>query len=145
MFIAVGDGDLFYKSPGPMWASAPTTPTIDCSTNRNLEEREKYKKCISLLLSALLVMGLLAFCGAGDPTNAARLANIPVWTVHGAKDPTVPVQGSRDMSEAMQGFPDADFRYTELPDNEHDVWNHTYTNQEIFSWLFSQSKTGANP
>lgn len=79
-------------------------------------------------------------CGAGDPGNAAKLADVGVWTIHGAMDPTVPVQGSRDMAEAMKALPEADFHYTELPTHEHDVWNYTYTNWEIFTWLFSQSK-----
>lgn len=80
----------------------------------------------------------IPMCSAGDPSKAEQLKDIPIWAVHGAKDPTVPVQGSRDMAQALEGAPN--FHYTELADNEHDVWTYTYTNTEIFTWLFSQKK-----
>ena len=60
--------------------------------------------------------------------------------IHGALDPTVPVQGSRDMYEAIQSAGGEKIRYTELPNYEHDVWNYTYGNVEIFQWLFDQKK-----
>ena len=43
MFIAVGDGDLFYKSPGPMWASAPTGVVVKVAINWNLPNRTQEK------------------------------------------------------------------------------------------------------
>ncbi|MBR4863184.1 MAG: prolyl oligopeptidase family serine peptidase [Oscillospiraceae bacterium] len=79
-------------------------------------------------------------CGAGDPGMAETLKNIPVWAVHGAKDPTVPVSGSRDMATALENVGGTLWHYTELPDNEHDVWNYTYGNAEIFAWLMAQRK-----
>lgn len=82
----------------------------------------------------------VAMCGAGDPSHADALAQIPIWAVHGAKDPTVPVTGSRDMVEAIQAVGGDKIRYTELPDAVHDVWNYTYANTEIFTWLLSQKK-----
>lgn len=82
----------------------------------------------------------IAMCGAGDPTKASTLVDMPVWAIHGAKDPTVPVTGSREMVAAIQAAGGTKVHYTELPDNEHDVWNYTYSNYEIFSWLFSQKK-----
>lgn len=82
----------------------------------------------------------IPMCGAGDPDKASILKNIPIWAVHGAKDPTVPVSGSRDMANALEAVGATRFRYTELPDAEHDVWNYTYSNMEMFTWLFSQKK-----
>ena len=79
-------------------------------------------------------------CGAGAPDAAERILNTPVWAVHGVKDPTVPVSGSREMVEAIQKLGGTKVRYTELPDHDHDVWTYTYSNEEIFTWLFSQSK-----
>ena len=80
-------------------------------------------------------------CGAGDPTKADILAKLPIWAIHGALDPTVPVSGSRDMAAAIEKCDPVDFHYTELPDAEHDVWNYTYKNAEIMKWLFSQKKS----
>lgn len=82
----------------------------------------------------------VAMCGAGDPSKADILKDIPIWAVHGAKDPTVPVSGSQDMVEAIKASGGEKINYTELADNEHDVWSYTYSSYEIFSWLFSQNK-----
>lgn len=82
----------------------------------------------------------VAMCGAGDPSKAEQLKDMPIWAIHGGKDPTVPVKGSQDMAQALESAAAADFHYTELPNNEHDVWNYTYQNAEIFTWLFSQKK-----
>ena len=82
----------------------------------------------------------IPMCGAGDPNKASVLKDIPVWAVHGALDLSVPVSGSRDMARALEAVGAPDFHYTEIPDAEHDVWNYTYQNQEMFKWLFSQKK-----
>ncbi len=82
----------------------------------------------------------VAMCGGGDPSKASVLKDIPIWAVHGALDPTVPVSGSQDMAKAMEAVGAKDFHYTEIADAQHDVWNYTYANAEIFSWLFSQKK-----
>ena len=82
----------------------------------------------------------VAMCGAGDPNQASVLKDIPVWAIHGALDPTVPVAGSRDMAAALESVGAADFHYTELPENQHDVWTYTYNNAEIFQWLLSRTK-----
>ena len=82
----------------------------------------------------------VAMCGAADPSQAATLVDVPVWAIHGVKDPTVPVSGSQEMVAAIQAAGGTKVRYTELPDHEHDVWSYTYTDPEIFNWLFSQVK-----
>lgn len=79
-------------------------------------------------------------CGAGDPSKAEILKEIPIWAVHGGMDPTVPVQGSRDMAAALEAAGAEDFHYTEIATAEHDVWNYTYDSEEIFSWLLSRVK-----
>lgn len=79
-------------------------------------------------------------CSSADPTKANVLKDIPVWAIHGAKDPTVPVEGSRTITEAIKAAGGTKVKYTELPNNEHDVWTYTYSNTEIFTWLFSQEK-----
>lgn len=82
----------------------------------------------------------VAMCGAADPNQADILKDIPVWTIHGVLDPTVPVKGSQDMAQALEAVGAVDFHYTELPENEHDVWTYTYSNFEIFDWLLSRTK-----
>ncbi|HVB20936.1 MAG TPA: prolyl oligopeptidase family serine peptidase [Ktedonobacteraceae bacterium] len=82
--------------------------------------------------------------GAGDPTKASRLVNLPIWAFHGGSDSLVPVSGSRDMIQAIKaagGHP----RYTEFPGVNHVIWDIVYSTANtpspvpnFFSWLFSQ-------
>jgi len=84
--------------------------------------------------------------GAGDPSKAAELVNLPIWDFHGGADSTVPVSGSRDMIAAIRaagGHP----RYTEYPGQEHGVWVNPYTllgrpspTPDFFAWLFAQHR-----
>ena len=87
-----------------------------------------------------LFTAAVPMCGAGDPNQAERIKNIPIWAVHGAKDPIVPVSGSRDMAAALEKAGARDFHYTELPEVQHDAWNYTFSCPEIFKWLFGQRK-----
>jgi predicted peptidase len=43
----------------------------------------------------------IPIAGAGDTTQAAAIAHIPVWDSHGSADPNVPVIGSRNMWTAL--------------------------------------------
>lgn len=88
-------------------------------------------------------------CGAGDPSQAAKLAHLPIWAFHGADDPVVPVSGSRQMVAAIRaagGHP----RYTEYPDVGHGSWVYAYSiagkpspTPDLFPWLFAQRKPTA--
>lgn len=82
--------------------------------------------------------------GAGDPSKAADLKDLPIWAFHGSGDTSVPVTGSRAMITAIQatgGNPS----YTEFSNQGHSVWGWVYgfnggsllvTN--FYPWLFSQ-------
>ena len=87
-----------------------------------------------------LFTAAIAMCGAGDPSKAELMVDTPIWAIHGALDPTVPVSGSQDMVKAIEAAGGTKIKYTELADAQHDVWTYTYANQEMFTWLFSQVK-----
>lgn len=84
--------------------------------------------------------------GAGDPSRAAVLTNLPIWAFHGSADATIPVSGSRSMIAAIQaagGHPS----YTEFAGQGHGVWPYVYSLNTsslrvagFFPWLFSQHK-----
>lgn len=84
--------------------------------------------------------GAVPMCSGGDPNKADIIKDIPIWAVHGAVDTTVSVAGTRKMATALQAVGAENFHYTELPDAGHDVWTYTFSNTEIFQWLFSQQK-----
>lgn len=82
---------------------------------------------------------LVPICGGGNPANAAKLAQLPIWVFHGAKDPTVPIARSKEMVEALKaagGNP----KFTVYPEAGHDSWTETYNNPELYKWLLEQKR-----
>ena len=80
---------------------------------------------------------MVPICGGGMYWNAGRLANVPVWAFHGAKDPTVFVEESKKMVDAVNAC-GGNARLTIYPENGHDSWTDTLTNPEVFKWLLEQ-------
>jgi predicted peptidase len=86
-----------------------------------------------------LFAAAMPVCGGGDLNYAPQLTKIPIWVFHGGADHTVPVTRSRDMVAAITkagGNP----KYTEYPGVDHDSWGRTYSNPEVWDWLFAQHK-----
>lgn len=79
-------------------------------------------------------------CGAGDPSHAADIADIPLWVFHGAKDTEVPVSGSREMTEALKAAGASELHYTEYPDMGHWIWLAAYEEPGLLEWLLSCSQ-----
>ena len=82
----------------------------------------------------------IPLCGAGDPTQAAKLTKIAIWAFHGARDEAVSVEGSRSMIKAIRkagGNP----KYTEYPDTNHDVWTKAFNEPELLPWVFAQKRS----
>ena len=86
-----------------------------------------------------LFAAAIPICGGGDPDHAAKLISIPLCVVHGGSDRTVPVVRSREMVSAIQAS-GGNVKYSEYPGVDHDSWSQTYSNPEIWDWLFSQAK-----
>jgi predicted peptidase len=83
---------------------------------------------------------IVPICGGGNPADAPKLASIPTWVFHGAKDSTVPIQRSKEMVEAIKsagGNP----KFTIYPEAGHDSWTETYNNPELYQWLLEQKKS----
>jgi predicted peptidase len=88
-----------------------------------------------------LFAAAVPICGGADETTAVKIANVPVWVFHGAKDGAVNVERSRRMVEALKkagGHP----KYTEYPEVGHDSWVRAYKDPEMFAWLFAQKADG---
>ncbi len=87
-----------------------------------------------------LFAAIVPICGGGMYWNAARLANVPVWAFHGAKDPTVRLEESVKMVEGVNKL-GGKAELTVYPENQHDAWSDTYSNYEVFKWLLSNINT----
>jgi len=82
---------------------------------------------------------IVPVCGGGNPADAKKLAALPIWVFHGAKDRTVPVQRSREMVEAIRAA-GGKVKFTEYPEAGHDCWTETYNNPELYQWLLAQKR-----
>ncbi|MBW1862439.1 MAG: prolyl oligopeptidase family serine peptidase [Deltaproteobacteria bacterium] len=78
-------------------------------------------------------------CGYCDPAIAPIIAKIPIWMFHGAQDRAVTVDYSRNMVDAIKkagGIP----KYTEYPNVGHEAVANAYATEELWEWLFAQTK-----
>lgn len=78
-------------------------------------------------------------CGGGEPAWGTRLAHLPIWVFHGAKDPAVPLKRSEDMVDALKKKGN-NVQFTVYPTAGHDSWTATYNNPEFYRWLLSQKR-----
>jgi len=86
---------------------------------------------------------VVPICGGGEVRHAPELRSLPLWAFHGAQDFTVPVKRSQEMIDAIKaagGSP----KLTIYPEGGHNVWDETYANPELWTWLLAQ-KRGAAP
>lgn len=78
--------------------------------------------------------------GGGDSSLAFTFSHVPLWVFHGLLDRTVQPERSVDMVNAIKRT-GAKPRLTLYPDLGHDTWTRTYSNIEVWDWLFKQHLT----
>jgi predicted peptidase len=86
-----------------------------------------------------LFAAAIPLCGGGDSAGAYRIANMPIWAFHGARDAVIPVVESRKLIAAIRkvgGHP----RYTEYRNVGHDVWIPAFAEPDLVGWLFAQHR-----
>lgn len=65
--------------------------------------------------------------------------NLPLWCFHGDKDSAVAVAQSRDAIKTLWSV-GAHPNYTEYPGINHNCWDLTYSNPELYRWFLSNVK-----
>jgi predicted peptidase len=78
-------------------------------------------------------------CGRGDSNDAPKIAKVPLWVFHGAKDNVEPVKSSREMVAALKkagGHP----KYTEYSNEGHSCWDRAYRDPKLSEWPFAQKR-----
>ena len=78
-------------------------------------------------------------CGAGDPTKASLIKDVPIRTYHSTDDGTVPVSGTQQMVAALQAA-GGHVIYTEYNDAGHFAWEPAFNDEALLDWLFAQHK-----
>lgn len=84
---------------------------------------------------------IVPICGGGERYWAKRIAHLPTWVFHGAKDKAVPVERSKRMVQALQKE-DGNVKLTIYPELGHNSWTPTYADPELYDWLLKQKRTG---
>ncbi len=86
-----------------------------------------------------LFAAIVPICGGGAYWNAARLASVPVWAVHGEDDSCVFFEESEKMVNAVNAA-GGTARLERLFGVGHAAWEYAYASREIFDWMLSQRK-----
>ena len=81
-------------------------------------------------------------CGGGMYWNAGRLANVPVWAFHGARDKSVFMEESVKMVNAVNKR-GGNARLTIYPENGHNCWTDTYSNPALYEWFLTHTNSNA--
>ncbi len=77
----------------------------------------------------------VCLCGGGDPSQAEKLINIPIWAVHSSNDGIVPYEGTKEMCEAIKNA-GGELCIFETKESKHNVWTYAGESTEIANWLF---------
>ncbi len=143
--------------PGAGWGGVPNYPTVDSivfdaivALDRRFSIDEKRCYVIGLSRGGYgtwnfickqpeMFAAAIPVAGGGDPTLALKTVKVAVWAFHGALDKNVPVINSRNMINAIKaagGNP----RYTEYPDQGHNIWDSVKATPGLLDWLFAQHR-----
>ncbi|TWT80946.1 esterase [Planctomycetes bacterium CA13] len=83
---------------------------------------------------------VVPICGGGDPKDAPKLINTPIWAFHGVDDSVVPFEQSQKMVDAIQAAGGTMVRLTSLEHINHNSWSATYATPELFHWMLSHNR-----
>ncbi|MCX6866784.1 MAG: prolyl oligopeptidase family serine peptidase [Verrucomicrobia bacterium] len=82
---------------------------------------------------------VVPICGAGNPADAEKLKQLPIWAFHGNEDRVVPLQKSQEMVEAITKSGGAKVRFTILEHIGHHSWDAAYASPDLYEWLARQT------
>lgn len=80
-----------------------------------------------------------AVAGRGNPGEACRLMDLPVWAFHGDRDDVVVPEGSFAMARAIRACGGRKVRLTIYPDLGHNAWDPAYDDPALYAWLLEQT------
>ena len=81
-------------------------------------------------------------CGKGNPANASKLKNLPIWAWHGTDDKAVPLSGSVDIVNAIKAAGGTKVRLTTLEHVGHFSWQAAYQSNDLYAWFDKHTASG---
>jgi len=142
---------------GGGWGGIPNYPSVDSlvyetisSLDENFSIDTKRRYVIGLSRGGYgawnfictrpdMFAAAIPVAGSGNPALAHNAADVAVWAFHGKNDKNVPVEGDRHMIYALKkagGHP----KFTEFPDQGHNIWNEVTITPGLLDWLFAQKR-----
>lgn len=86
------------------------------------------------------VAAAAALCGGGTLSSFSKLAQVPLWMVHGTADIAVPVSQSQRVADAVKQCGDTTLlRFDKLPGVNHAKLARTFYLPVLYQWLFAHS------
>ncbi len=86
-----------------------------------------------------LFAAAVPIAGGGNPQDARKLKDIPIWNFHGDADTAVNVSQSRTMVDALKKAK-ANITYTEMPKEGHGIAGKVLKDEKLQEWLFNQKQ-----
>lgn len=74
-------------------------------------------------------------CGGGDPKDAERLKDVPIWIFHGDQDRAVPFSKSVEMVQAIRQAGGTQVTFTSLEGIGHNCWSAAYATPALYAWF----------
>ena len=87
---------------------------------------------------------LVPISGSSDPRTAKRIAHIPTWVFHCAKDQWTSVEYSQKMVDALKEN-GSNVKFTVYTRAGHDAWSKAYSNPQLYEWLLQQKRPPKTP
>jgi predicted peptidase len=78
-------------------------------------------------------------CGGGHVEQEDRMAKLPIWAFHGAKDNVVPIEQSQRMVDAVRAA-GGDARLTVFPGAGHGISELVFARQDLYAWLLEHPR-----
>jgi fermentation-respiration switch protein FrsA (DUF1100 family) len=82
---------------------------------------------------------LSAYVDSQTYAGLALIKDLPVWAIHGADDPLIPLERGRQPVEALQAA-GGNVKLTVLAGHDHDTWTDTYSDPAFYEWLLGQRR-----
>jgi predicted peptidase len=138
---------------GNWWSSGPqldvlTTLLDDITENYHIDKDRVYLTGLSMggygtwsLAWAYpeRFAAIAPICGGGNRWDARRIAQLPVWVFHGAKDQVVSIEKFEIMVNAIKEA-GGNVEFTIYPEAGHDSWTETYNNPELYEWFLKHTR-----
>ena len=87
------------------------------------------------------IAGAVSICGGGNTKMACKIAEVPVWVLHGTADRAVKISESEKIVNAVKACnPKAPITFTRIKGGTHGSVENLFHKDATYEWLFKQNK-----